>query len=263
MSRRSNDSLDASLNSLVDALAVLFVSLGVTPGHLAQISRVAFVKAASSVAKKRRSGSPHLARIASLTGLSRAEVKRIVSSGFQMSKMSPGTAPRALRVLEAWRTDKRFSRGGRRKTLKLSGFPLSFEALCKGYSGDIPPKAILAELERAELVRVDKQRNKVSYEKISSQTTLQADNFQKLAYAASLIKSISSGRMISAHTKQVASNRHLPASYIRDAVVSRVETMITDLPTLFPRKRGGVPRKGSLRVFAVITEDQTEKEGVK
>jgi hypothetical protein len=260
MNRRKSDSMDDSLAALVDALAVLLMSLSVTPAHLAQLFRVSFVKAASAVAVKRKAGTLHLAKIAAITGLSRAEVKRIVASDFLSQKMGPETAPRALRVLAAWKSDKRFSTRGRPLPLRLAGKGQSFESLCKIHSGDIPPKVILAELFRGNLVRIDKRDRRICYERKGASDAPQKEHLQKLAYAAMLLRSLGSGKTLSAHSKTISGAQGMPDTYVREAVVSRVSTMIDDLPGLFPRKPGRASRAGTMRVFALVTDDESQRK---
>ena len=88
-------------------------------------------------------------RIATLTGINRKEVARVL-------ELAPLSAPgslhsernRAAKVLSAWLRDQRFlDRKGDPRDLPFEGSP-SFSELVKDYSGDIPPRAIADELCR-------------------------------------------------------------------------------------------------------------------
>jgi len=79
----SDNSIERALSQLLDALAEILIPLEVTPARLAQVARSSFVKVSAKEAKMRSSGRPHLAKIAARTGLSRAEVKKIVVANFR------------------------------------------------------------------------------------------------------------------------------------------------------------------------------------
>ena len=82
MKRTRDELTDGALSALLDALAVVLIRLGITPARLGQMARASFVKAGTRSSLKHSSGRPHLARIAAVTGLPRAEVKRIISANF-------------------------------------------------------------------------------------------------------------------------------------------------------------------------------------
>src|SRR5688572_22472936 len=121
MTPSNADPAQVALVALLDALASVLINLEITPARLAQIARTSFVKIGSSHARLRTSGRPHLAKIAALTGLTRHEVKKIVSADFDASRTDPECLPRALRVLGGWRNSGIYSRGGKPKKLRLIG----------------------------------------------------------------------------------------------------------------------------------------------
>jgi hypothetical protein len=88
-----------------------------------------------------------------MTGLTRTEVRRILSSN---EGKSIGTgAHGGRRVIEGWSRDPEFStRTGKPKRLGLGVGYGSFTRLARRYSGDIPPKATLDELQRLGAVVV-------------------------------------------------------------------------------------------------------------
>src|SRR4051812_25216401 len=92
------NSAHLELASLFDALAPALIQLDITPTSLAQIARVAFVRACAKQVRVKSSGRPHLAKIAALTGLSRAEVKRLISEDQRFVELGADSGPRALRV---------------------------------------------------------------------------------------------------------------------------------------------------------------------
>src|SRR5262245_5524718 len=128
MTRTRGHSADADLTKLFDALAPILISLDITPSKLAQIARASFVKSSAKQARMKSSGRPHLARIAALTGLSRSEVKRLVVSGYKTEASNSENLPRALRVLDAWRTSREYAPSGKPRPLRILGRPPSFDA---------------------------------------------------------------------------------------------------------------------------------------
>jgi hypothetical protein len=89
-----------------------------------------------------------------MTGLSRAEVKKLAESLAKPHEASP-SRQRALRVVDGWLSDVDFlSPEGDPKPLTLQPDGGQFGVLVRRYSGDIPTRAILRELERLELVSV-------------------------------------------------------------------------------------------------------------
>src|ERR1043165_7270346 len=135
-----------SISILMDALALVLIKLDITPSRLNEIARSSFVKAAASEDRTKTSGQPHVARIASLTGLTRTEVKRIVDADFASQSSNNEHLPRALRVLIGWKTSRKYSMNGKSRKLAVICKAPSFESLCREFSGDIPHTAIRAEL---------------------------------------------------------------------------------------------------------------------
>ena len=94
-----------------------------------------------------------ISRIATLTGINRKEVKRIMDQ-------PPGDDNhhvrhnRAARVIHGWLADPEFvTSGGEPRKLELNSGTGDFATLVKRHSGDIPVRAILDELLRAGIVK--------------------------------------------------------------------------------------------------------------
>jgi hypothetical protein len=138
----------AACRRLLEPLAEIFVALGIGAGEFSVLARVAHVHAA---ARKLRAGNKKISqsRIAAVTGLTRAEVKRILRLPRERTDKHVWHFNRANRVLDGWRSDRKFHG----KDLPIRGTRNSFYALAKTYSGDVPPRAILEELLTAGAVR--------------------------------------------------------------------------------------------------------------
>lgn len=144
----------AALQSLLDALAPLLLRARITPAMVCEAVRLSFVRAAADGARM-ASGRVNHSRVATLTGLSRAEVRRLLAMGRPIRVPAPRQLDRAVRVLDGWLRDPAFcTESGRPRVLSLRGVAPSFEALVQRYGGDVPARAVRTELERAGAVRV-------------------------------------------------------------------------------------------------------------
>ena len=138
------------LHSLLTELAFVLLPRGMTPKRFGELARRAFVCAAAE-ASKRPNGSVNHSRVAAQTGLSRSDVKRLLSRNV-FGSMRVYHSPVA-RVITGWRTDRKYADGPfKPKRLKISGSGPSFSSLVKKYAGDIPHRAVLDEMLRAGIV---------------------------------------------------------------------------------------------------------------
>jgi hypothetical protein len=141
------------LQELLTELAFVLLPRGMTPKRFGELARSAFVQAAADMSKL-RNGKVNHSRVAAQTGLSRADVKRLLRTNVFDSVRSDQTPVR--RVISGWRTDRKFAhRDGRPKRLRISGSSLSFASLVKKYGGDVPHRAVLDELRRIGAVSGD------------------------------------------------------------------------------------------------------------
>jgi hypothetical protein len=140
----------AVLQALLTELAFVLLPRGMTPRLFSTLARSAFVEAAADISKL-RNGKVNYSRVAAQTGLTRADVKRLLSENIFNSVRRGGTA--IERVIHGWRTDREFVTGaGYPRRLKISGARRSFAGLVRKYGGDVPHRAVLDELRRIEVV---------------------------------------------------------------------------------------------------------------
>jgi len=93
-------------------------------------------------------------RIATLTGLSRKEVLRIVSEEPKSEADLTDQHNRATRVISGWIREGEFhDKRGMPAALPFDGTGKSFSALVKRFSGDIPARTILDELLHSGAVK--------------------------------------------------------------------------------------------------------------
>jgi hypothetical protein len=142
-----------SLQALLRELAFVLLAHGMTPRSFGELSRSAFVQAAADHSKL-RNGRVNHSRVAAQTGLTRADVKRLLSRDLRDVPLAPGQTA-VERVIDGWRGDRRFTSGpSNPKTLRISGSEPSFILLARKYAGDIPYRAVLDELLRIRAVDV-------------------------------------------------------------------------------------------------------------
>lgn len=153
----SPDIVEAALFPFLVDLAGLLMAAGLSAPAMSQLLNLAFVDAAgrSSVLRNRRLNQ---SAIATKTGLTRVEVKRILRSSKNRTEPITRKPSRTGRVIDGWQQDPDFtdSRGAPR-SLRLRNGPLSFPDLVKRYSGDMTPKSLLHELDQQGLVEVTRQ----------------------------------------------------------------------------------------------------------
>ena len=92
-------------------------------------------------------------RVSVITGLSRKEVMRVRQLSRPDDRASTEKYNRAARVIAAWRRDRNFlDAEGKPAPLPMAGPHVSFSALVKRFSGDVPVRATLDELIRVGAV---------------------------------------------------------------------------------------------------------------
>jgi hypothetical protein len=145
------------LRELMRELAFVLLTQGMTPKSFGELSRVAFVEAAATHSRL-LNGKVNHSRVAAQTGLSRADVKRLLIAKSDDIQMSLRSNP-VERVITGWRNDRRFVNAkGTPKPLSISGCNQSFALLAKKYAGDVPHRAVLGELERINAVTFRRNR---------------------------------------------------------------------------------------------------------
>jgi len=140
----------AALQDLLTEFALVLLPRGVTPKWFGELARSAFVRAAADISRL-RNGRVNHSRVAAQTGLTRADVKRLLKQKeFEASKRGLTAVEK---VVEGWRADAEFlSRPGQSKRLRISGRRGSFAHLVRKYGGDVTHRAVLDELRRVGAV---------------------------------------------------------------------------------------------------------------
>ena len=153
MPRRHSQPLVAALTVLLRPLVRILLRHGIPCDVLSAVARQVYVRVAAeefALPGKKQTTS----RISILTGLTRKEVRRIMTTAEVEDPETTDRYNRAARVITGWIRDKEFhDKAGEPLSLPVEGENASFGALVRYYSGDMPVRAMLDELVRVGAVR--------------------------------------------------------------------------------------------------------------
>ena len=156
MTTEINKTLAAAILRLLRPLVRVLLRNGVTYGAFADLAKWVFVDVAGKefgLPKRKQTVS----RISVITGLNRKEVSRVQQIEAPDDSAVTHQYNRAARVIGGWSHDKRFSDGeGTPLVLPFEGSSPSFGELVKQYSGDMPARAVLDELQRIGAVEQER-----------------------------------------------------------------------------------------------------------
>ncbi|HIB83538.1 MAG TPA: hypothetical protein EYM99_09345 [Alphaproteobacteria bacterium] len=147
------DVLYSAVSRLLIPLVHLLIRNGVSFSVFSELARRSYVKVAER--DFRIPGKPQTnTRIATVTGLSRKEVLRIIKEQDSGEANLQGKHNRATRVISGWIREGEFhDKRGKPSALPLDGPNRSFSSLVKRFSGDIPARTILDELIHSGAVK--------------------------------------------------------------------------------------------------------------
>ncbi len=151
------DAARQALAALLEPLAGFALDAGLSVHEVETLLRAAAVR---SAAKRQREVSQrvNISGIAASTGLSRAEISRLLKSPEQAEAGPPDEAREQQatnRILSAWHEDPQFTKpNGQPADLKIFGPGATFDALVKQHGRGLPTRAMLDELARAQALEV-------------------------------------------------------------------------------------------------------------
>lgn len=154
MSDKFDKTLSVAVQKLMQPLVRIMLRNGVAYGTLAELVRKAYVDVAyRDFAPKGKKQT--ISRVSALTGLTRKEVSRLLESGEADVMLEQARYNRAIRVISGWLNDIRYHDDADKPAiLPLDGDGVSFAALVREYSGDIPTMAMLSMLQEAGSVSI-------------------------------------------------------------------------------------------------------------
>jgi hypothetical protein len=132
-------------------------------------------------------------------------------------------------------------------------FP-SFETLCRDYSGDIPYRVILTELERRRSVKLTEKRTKVSIEDRKFRRAHPAE-LSNLIFAASIIAELSQSERILVRRKEnIRAASAIQDSYVENAIACRVTELLDNLPQLFVGQKDARQNKNRVNIYTLVSK---------
>jgi hypothetical protein len=154
-SNKIRPALDGAVAAILRPLIRVLLRNGIPYGAFVDMARRAYVETAEKeFALPGRKQT--VSRISTITGLTRKEVTRIQSVETENSSPAGGERyHRPARVIGGWVRDRRYQdRKGRPIELPMEGETVSFSALVRQFSGDIPPRAMADELLRVGAIEL-------------------------------------------------------------------------------------------------------------
>lgn len=153
MNQDLKKTLFAAIVSLLRPLVRILLRNGVPYGTFADLAKHVYVKVAMEefgLPNRKQTAS----RVSVITGLTRKEVSRIQGLPDTGNEETVESYNRAARVVTGWVRDSRFLDGnGNPAELSIEGSGgVSFSELVRQFSGDMPVRAVLDELDRVGVI---------------------------------------------------------------------------------------------------------------
>jgi hypothetical protein len=156
MKKGSVPSVLSAVTVLLRPLVRILLRHGIPCDALSTAARHVYVHVAAeefSLPGKKQTTS----RVSILTGLTRKEVRRIMTTTDLKDQVAADRYNRAARVIAGWVRDKEFhDKAGNPLALPVEADEASFASVVRRYSGDLPVRAMLDELLRVGAVRKTK-----------------------------------------------------------------------------------------------------------
>lgn len=149
-----------ALAHFLTGLATILMPRGVTPAKFKALADDAFIGAAADVSRL-QNGRINQSRVAVLTGMRRGEIRRRLREADCRPESYRSPIEQAI---AGWHEDQRYTNAlGQPRRLSINGKGPSFANLVKRYVGDIPHRAVLAEMQKLGAIR--QVGNKVEFVK--------------------------------------------------------------------------------------------------
>jgi len=148
--KRRIDSQNTLLEFLTE-FARYLLAAGVSVTQFQEVAQRAFMQAATRNSRFANTKINQSA-VAAMTGLSRSQIRSMLRASVNAPSRH---VSRVEQMVRGWLTDPLFTTAaGNARVLQKSGRGGSFAALAKKYGGDVPPRALQAELLRQGFVRL-------------------------------------------------------------------------------------------------------------
>lgn len=253
---------DIGVKELLTEFAVMLLQVGITPKHFGELAKHAFVSAAGTLSKF-RNGKINRSRVAVMTGLSRSEVKRLLSG--RPVGIVPAQQSRGERVISGWMSDRQFlDRRGRPQRLPIAGSKASFTSLVRKFGGDVPYRAVLEELRRVRVVRqignrleLNARRQMQDIRVTSSLNTLLPALIDGIRLA---VRAASAGSDPNIHRLTLTARDQVELARLQDRAEVGIAALLDGLKGSLQREKAAEGSgKYSLTLTAFATEQSTAK----
>ena len=250
-------------------MRILLIDDDVPVTHLEEICRREFVRAACLRAR-RASGSINRSKVAALTGLTRPEVARIIDQGLREPSRSLArpVLSRASRVVAGWLTNPRFRLpAGEPAPLPFSGATPSFSGLVGFHAGDVPPRAILGQLERLGMVRVEKRKpDGLELVTLVNVEPRRGPGRRSLMAVQQLIDCLAVAENDRATPKvlrmEIPAGEHARQAVVMQAVTEKAETFLAGIREATPAASSGAAA-GAVRIVLAIAPVTPSRNGAR
>ena len=152
MKQDAKHALLAAVLKLLQPLIRILLRNGIPFGTFADLAKHVYVKNAMEefgLPNRKQTAS----RVSIITGLTRKEVSRIQGLSEIENEETIERYNRAARVVSGWVRDSRFlDSTGQPAVLPVEGSGVSFSELVRHFSGDMPVRAVLDELDRVGVI---------------------------------------------------------------------------------------------------------------
>jgi hypothetical protein len=144
---------EGPLSRSLDQLAAILLRAGLDSPAAEQLLRLAFVRAASRISSS-IGHRPTQSQIASISGVSRREVRTLLKLSRSGASTSAKPVSKLTKLIEGWCDDPRFSdRKGHPRPLRIRGSNSEFDVLVRKYGRDITKKTLRVHLAKLGLAR--------------------------------------------------------------------------------------------------------------
>jgi hypothetical protein len=268
------DNAKVVLGRLLAPLAKHALQSGVSAREVQALWRAALVQEAARQQSK-SSSRINVAGIAAATGISRADIAKILRLLESKLHATPVTKPHSInKILAVWNSSPIFAnRIGRPKVLRIFGPGLSFENLVRENASGLPIRAVLDELIRlgsVEVIDSRKVRLISAVARNRGQSTLEIERLtEQVAHLLNSMlqrmRSKDSELLIS--TIDVEMDARVALPMFRKQVLSGSEDLLTDLRESFvgsSRREAKVKFDGArhhVRVAVIYQETATSDDG--
>jgi hypothetical protein len=262
-SRSGRNYVDLVSGSL-DQIATILLRIGFDAPAAEQLLRHAFIAAASraGIAGSHR---PTQSQIASLAGVTRLEVRKVIAGLGKATKQISDSNSRIAHLIGGWRNDPKYSRRGNPLGLQYRGPRSEFEALVRDYGRDVTSKTLRTQLVMLGLA---KERDGKLYVVKGSRSTFQMSAASAdLKFVASQLAKFNfefGQREYLTRRISISAAERKAAEAVRQIAQGRLQAVLSSLESMSDKAQKGTKSRflGRHRVIVSTTVAVESEESV-